>query len=73
MSWDKANRTSAAKYRGPGLTEGVRILKKVKQELGVRIATDIHEPWQAEVIAKAADVIQIPAFLCRQTDLIRAV
>ncbi|WP_416389499.1 3-deoxy-8-phosphooctulonate synthase [Otoolea muris] len=72
VSWDKANRTSAAKYRGPGITEGVRILKKARQELGVRVATDIHEPWQAEIIAEAADVIQIPAFLCRQTDLIKA-
>lgn len=71
-SWDKANRTSAQKYRGLGLKEGVRILKKAKEELGVRIATDIHEAWQAETIAEAADIIQIPAFLCRQTDLIAA-
>lgn len=72
VSWDKANRTSATKYRGPGLEEGLRILQKAKDELGVCIATDIHEPWQAEKVAKVADIIQIPAFLCRQTDLIEA-
>lgn len=72
VSWDKANRTSVENYRGPGIEEGVRILKRVKNENGVRIATDIHEPWQAEIIAEVADIIQIPAFLCRQTDLIEA-
>ncbi|MBP3458857.1 MAG: 3-deoxy-8-phosphooctulonate synthase [Lachnospiraceae bacterium] len=72
VSWDKANRTSATKYRGLGLEEGIRILKKAKEELGVCIATDIHEAWQAEKIAEVADIIQIPAFLCRQTDLIEA-
>lgn len=72
VSWDKANRTSTTKYRGLGLDEGVRILKKVKSELGIRIATDIHEPWQAKIISDVADIIQIPAFLCRQTDLIKA-
>lgn len=72
VSWDKANRTSATKYRGLGLEEGMRILKKVKNENAVHIATDIHEPWQAEIVAQVADIIQIPAFLCRQTDLIEA-
>lgn len=71
-SWDKANRTSATKYRGLGLEEGIRVLKKAKEEIGVRIATDIHEAWQAEPISEVADIIQIPAFLCRQTDLIEA-
>lgn len=71
-SWDKANRTSATKYRGLGLEEGMRILQKAKDINNVPIATDIHEPWQAEVVAKVADIIQIPAFLCRQTDLIEA-
>ncbi len=72
VSWDKANRTSVSKWRGLGLEEGIRILRKAKEENGVRIATDIHEAWQAEPIAEVADVIQIPAFLCRQTDLIKA-
>jgi 2-dehydro-3-deoxyphosphooctonate aldolase (KDO 8-P synthase) len=69
-SWDKANRTSVDNYRGLGLEEGMRILKKAKDENGVMIATDIHEPWQAAPVAEVADIIQIPAFLCRQTDLI---
>lgn len=72
VSWDKANRTSATKYRGVGLDEGMRILKRVKEKLGIYITTDIHEAWQAERVAEAADIIQIPAFLCRQTDLIKA-
>lgn len=72
VSWDKANRTSVKKYRGLGLQEGIRILKKAKKELNIKIATDIHEPWQAEIISEVADIIQIPAFLCRQTDLIEA-
>lgn len=71
-SWDKANRTSVDNYRGLGLEEGLRILKKAKNDNGVMIATDIHEPWQAEPVAEVADIIQIPAFLCRQTDLIEA-
>ena len=71
-SWDKANRTKATNYRGPGLQEGLRILEKAKTELGVRIVTDIHLPEQAEAVAQVADVIQIPAFLCRQTDLLYA-
>lgn len=71
-SFDKANRTSINSYRGPGFDEGLRILKKVKEELGLRIATDIHEPWQAEKVAEVVDILQIPAFLCRQTDLLVA-
>ncbi len=70
-SFDKANRSSVSSYRGPGLTEGIRILKKVR-ELGIPVLTDIHEPAQAEVAAEAADILQIPAFLCRQTDLLVA-
>lgn len=71
-SFDKANRTSISSYRGPGIDEGIRILKKVKDIYGLRICTDIHEHWQAEKVAKVADIIQIPAFLCRQTDLLVA-
>ncbi len=71
-SFDKANRTSVNSYRGPGLTEGLRILAAIKQELGVPILTDIHEPTQAKLVSEVVDVIQIPAFLSRQTDLITA-
>ena len=71
-SFDKANRTSISSYRGPGIEEGLEILKEVKEKYGLRIATDIHEPWQAEKAAEVADIIQIPAFLCRQTDLLVA-
>lgn len=71
-SFDKANRTGVSSYRGPGLEEGLRILKKVKDIHGLRICTDIHEPWQAERAAEVADILQIPAFLCRQTDLLAA-
>ena len=71
-SWDKANRTSATKYRGPGFEEGLRILSRVKEEVGVKVVTDIHEPWQAKPIAEVVDIVQIPAFLCRQTDLLKA-
>lgn len=71
-SFDKANRTSISSYRGPGIEEGLRILKTVKDTYGLKIATDIHEPWQAEKVADIADIIQIPAFLCRQTDLLIA-
>ena len=71
-SFDKANRTSISSYRGPGIEEGLRILKKVKDTYDLKIATDIHEPWQAKIISDVADIIQIPAFLCRQTDLIKA-
>lgn len=71
-SFDKANRTSISSYRGPGIEEGLRILKKVKDEVGVKVVSDIHEPWQASVVAEVCDMLQIPAFLCRQTDLIEA-
>lgn len=71
-SFDKANRTSIESFRGPGLNEGLRILKKVKDRFGLPICTDIHEPWQAEPVAEVADILQIPAFLCRQTDLLVA-
>lgn len=71
-SFDKANRTSIFSFRGPGIEEGLRILKKVKDTYGLKIATDIHEPWQAEKVAEVCDLIQIPAFLCRQTDLLVA-
>lgn len=71
-SFDKANRTSITSYRGPGIEEGLRILKKVKDTYGLKICTDIHEPWQAEKAAEVCDILQIPAFLCRQTDLLVA-
>ncbi len=71
-SFDKANRTSSASYRGPGIERGLEMLARIKKEFGLKILTDIHEPWQAEAAALVADVIQIPAFLCRQTDLIAA-
>ena len=71
-SFDKANRTSLNSYRGLGFEEGLRILKKIKDELNIPIITDIHESWQAKPIAEVVDIIQIPAFLCRQTDLLKA-
>lgn len=71
-SFDKANRTSIHSFRGPGLEEGLRILKKVKDTFGLKVVTDIHEPYQAEIVAEVVDIIQIPAFLCRQTDLLVA-
>jgi 2-dehydro-3-deoxyphosphooctonate aldolase (KDO 8-P synthase) len=71
-SYDKANRTSIASYRGPGLADGLRILARIKAEAGVPILTDIHEPSHAAAAADVADVLQIPAFLCRQTDLLVA-
>ena len=71
-SFDKANRTSIASFRGPGLDEGLRTLARVKEEAGVPVLTDIHEPWQAEPVAAVVDILQIPAFLCRQTDLLVA-
>lgn len=71
-SFDKANRSSIHSYRGVGLEEGLRILKKVKEEVGVPVITDVHEPWQCEKAAEVVDMLQIPAFLCRQTDLIIA-
>jgi 2-dehydro-3-deoxyphosphooctonate aldolase (KDO 8-P synthase) len=72
VSYDKANRTSSRSFRGPGLTEGVRILSRVREAAGVPILTDIHEPSQAGIVAEVADVLQIPAFLSRQTDLLVA-
>ena len=71
-SFDKANRTSVGSFRGSGLDDGLKILAEVKSEVGVRIITDIHLPDQAKVIAEVADIIQIPAFLCRQSDLLIA-
>jgi 2-dehydro-3-deoxyphosphooctonate aldolase (KDO 8-P synthase) len=71
-SFDKANRTSVKSYRGPGMREGLRILGRVKETLGLPILTDVHECFQVEAAAEVADVLQIPAFLCRQTDLIAA-
>lgn len=71
-SFDKANRTSVDSYRGPGIDAGLRILETIKDICKVKICTDIHEPWQAERAARVADMIQIPAFLCRQTDLLLA-
>lgn len=71
-SFDKANRTSVNSFRGPGIDEGLRILKHVKNELGIKIVTDIHLPEQAASAAEVADILQIPAFLCRQTDLLVA-
>lgn len=71
-SFDKANRSSIKSYRGPGMQDGLEILEKVKSELGVPICTDLHEPDQAVPVAAIADLVQIPAFLCRQTDLVVA-
>jgi len=71
-SYDKANRTSGASFRGPGLMEGLRVLGRVREAAGVPILTDVHEPAQAAPAAEVADVLQIPAFLSRQTDLITA-
>jgi 2-dehydro-3-deoxyphosphooctonate aldolase (KDO 8-P synthase) len=71
-SYDKANRTSIRSYRGPGLAEGLRILKKVKDEVHVPILTDVHETADVAKVAEVADILQIPAFLCRQTDLVVA-
>jgi len=71
-SFDKANRSSLNSYRGLGMEKGLEILADIKKELNVPIVTDIHEPNQAEIAAKVADIIQIPAFLCRQTDLLVA-
>jgi 2-dehydro-3-deoxyphosphooctonate aldolase (KDO 8-P synthase) len=72
-SFDKANRTSAKSFRGPGLDAGLRVLGKVREQLGVPVLTDIHTETQAAVAGEVVDVLQIPAFLCRQTDLIEAV
>lgn len=71
-SFDKANRTSSSSYRGPGIDAGLRMLEAVKTHFDVNIITDIHEPYQAERVGKVADILQIPAFLSRQTDLLTA-
>lgn len=71
-SFDKANRTSLESYRGPGMDAGLKILQEVKREFGCKILTDFHEPNQAKPVSEVADVLQIPAFLCRQTDMIVA-
>lgn len=71
-SFDKANRTSIRSFRGPGIDKGLQMLSDVKEKYGLRLLTDIHEAWQAEPVGQVVDVIQIPAFLCRQTDLLIA-
>jgi 2-dehydro-3-deoxyphosphooctonate aldolase (KDO 8-P synthase) len=71
-SFDKANRSSVTSYRGPGLEEGLRIFEEIKKAFGVPVITDVHEPWQAAPVAEVADIIQLPAFLSRQTDLVVA-
>ena len=71
-SFDKANRTSIRSFRGPGIERGLQMLADIKEHYGLRIITDIHEAWQAEAAGKVCDVLQIPAFLCRQTDLLVA-
>ncbi|MDM0083291.1 3-deoxy-8-phosphooctulonate synthase [Variovorax sp. J31P179] len=71
-SFDKANRSSIHSYRGPGIEAGLRILEAVKGEFGIPIITDVHEPWQASVAAEVVDILQLPAFLARQTDLVVA-
>jgi len=72
-SFDKANRTSSKSYRGPGIEEGLRILQKVKDEIGVPVLTDVHEDTPLDEVASVVDVLQTPAFLCRQTNFIQAV
>lgn len=69
-SYDKANRSSVNSYRGPGLEEGLKLLKKIKEELAIPVLTDIHQVEQAKMAAEVVDILQIPAFLCRQTDLL---
>ena len=71
-SFDKANRTSISSFRGPGLEKGLQMLADVKSKYGLRLLTDIHESWQAKPVGEVVDVLQIPAFLCRQTDLLVA-
>ncbi|MBR3473295.1 MAG: 3-deoxy-8-phosphooctulonate synthase [Prevotella sp.] len=71
-SFDKANRTSIHSFRGPGIEKGLEMLSDIKREYGLRILTDIHESWQARPVGEVCDVIQVPAFLCRQTDLLVA-
>lgn len=71
-SFDKANRSSIYSYRGPGIEEGMKMLKTIKDKYNIPVLTDVHEAWQCEKVAEVADVLQIPAFLCRQTDLLIA-
>lgn len=71
-SFDKANRTALSSFRGPGIKEGLKMLAQIKADFGLPVVTDIHEPHQAEIAAEAVDILQIPAFLCRQTDLLTA-
>jgi len=71
-SFDKANRSSIHSFRGPGLDEGMRMFERVKSSFGVPVLTDVHEPWQAPIVAKTVDVLQLPAFLARQTDMVVA-
>ena len=71
-SFDKANRTSIHSFRGPGIDKGLQMLADIKEKYGLKLLTDIHESWQAEAVGEICDVIQIPAFLCRQTDLLVA-
>ena len=71
-SFDKANRTSITSFRGPGIERGLQMMADIKAKYGLRLTTDIHETWQAEPTGQVADIIQIPAFLCRQTDLLLA-
>jgi 2-dehydro-3-deoxyphosphooctonate aldolase (KDO 8-P synthase) len=71
-SFDKANRSSIHSYRGPGLEEGLRIFETIKTEFGVPVLTDVHEPWQASLVGEVVDILQLPAFLARQTDLVMA-
>ena len=71
-SFDKANRTSISSYRGPGLDKGLQMLSDIKSKYGLKLLTDMHESYQAQSVGEVVDVIQIPAFLCRQTDLLVA-
>lgn len=71
-SFDKANRSSYAAYRGPGIEKGLKQLSALKKEFNVPILTDVHEPYQASIVAEVADILQLPAFLCRQTDLVKS-
>jgi 2-dehydro-3-deoxyphosphooctonate aldolase (KDO 8-P synthase) len=71
-SFDKANRSSLASFRGPGLDQGLAALAEIKAQYDVPVITDVHEPWQAEAVAEVADILQLPAFLARQTDLVTA-
>lgn len=72
-SFDKANRSSLNSYRGPGLEQGLRLLEEVRASFGVPVLTDVHEPYQAETVAQVADILQLPAFLARQSDLVEAI